>query len=74
MLAFVQGPVPRCLMQLQAPPAQQYFMPVKYEQYVATVQQCQEKFIRYCTHVNTIQKLRKTETRTADPEEQYLSS
>lgn len=49
-------------------------MPVKYEQYVATVQPCQEKFIRYCTHVNTTQKLRNTETRTADPEEQFLSS
>jgi len=49
-------------------------MPVKYEQYVATAQQCPEKFIRYCTCVNTIQKLRKTKTRTADPEEQFLSS
>lgn len=58
-------------MQLQASPVQHCLIPVKYEQYAATVQQCQEKFIKYCTHhnpniVNTIQKFKNTETRTAE--------
>lgn len=36
MLGFVQCPVTRCLLQLQAPPAHRYFTPVKYKQHVAT--------------------------------------
>lgn len=43
MLAFVQCLVRQCLMQLHASPVQHYFMPVKYEQYAVTVQQCPEK-------------------------------